>query len=51
MRDKKGIIHQVSNVVDDGYKINVNTSAEFKVFSPHLACILSIKSLKLSIMN
>ncbi len=39
MRDNKYIIHQVSNVVDDGYKINVFTSAEFKVFSQHLTYI------------
>jgi len=39
MRDNKGIIQQVSDVVDDGCKMNVNTSAEFKVFSPHLTYI------------
>ncbi len=36
MRDYKGIIHQVSNVVDDEYKIEVGASAEFKVFPQHL---------------
>jgi len=35
MRDNKCVIHQVFNVVDDGYKIDVDTSAEFKVFSQH----------------
>ncbi len=36
MRDNRCIIHQVSNVVDDGYKIEGCTSAEFKVFPPHM---------------
>jgi hypothetical protein len=42
MRDNKSIIHQVSNVVDDGYKINVNASVEFKVFSQHLTYIFRL---------
>jgi hypothetical protein len=36
MGDNKCIIHQVSNVVDDGCKINVDASAELKVFPQHL---------------
>lgn len=36
MRDNRCIIHQVSNAVYDGYKINVFASAEFKVFPQHL---------------
>ena len=36
MKDARCIIPQVSNVVDDGYKIKVYTSAEFKVFPQHL---------------
>jgi thiamine biosynthesis lipoprotein len=35
-KDYKRITQQVSNVVDDGYKINVSTSARFKVLSPRL---------------
>jgi hypothetical protein len=35
MKDNISIIHQVSDVVDDGYKINDLTSAEFKVFPQH----------------
>jgi hypothetical protein len=31
MKDYKRITHEVPNVVDDGYKINVFTSAGFKV--------------------
>ncbi len=36
MKDNISIIHQVSEVVDDGYKIEVYTSAEFKVFLQHM---------------
>ncbi len=45
MRDNKYIIQQVFNVVDDGYKINVFSSAWFKVFSQHLTYIFRLKSL------
>ncbi|MDA8214721.1 MAG: LptE family protein [Nitrospiraceae bacterium] len=48
MRDNRCIIQQISNVVDDRYRINVFTSAWFKVFSPHLTYISELKSLKLS---
>jgi hypothetical protein len=47
MKDNKYIIHQVSNVVDDGYKVNVLTSAWFKVFSQHLTYISKLKALNL----
>ncbi len=47
MRDYKCIIQQVSNVVDDGYKINVFTSAGFKVFSQRLTYISGLESLNL----
>jgi hypothetical protein len=47
MKDNKGIIQQVSNVVDDGHKINVNTSAGFKVFSPCMTYIHSLGALNL----
>ncbi len=44
MKDYKCITHEVPNVVDGGYKINVFTSAGFKVFPQHLpykpACAL-----------
>jgi N-acetylmuramoyl-L-alanine amidase len=43
MRDNKCIIHQISNVVDDGYKINVFTSAWFKVFSQRLTYIFRLE--------
>jgi hypothetical protein len=36
MKDNKCIIQQITNVVDDGYKINVSASAEFKVFPQRL---------------
>jgi len=36
MKGNKTATHQVSNVVDDGYKINDDTGAGFEVFSPHL---------------
>jgi hypothetical protein len=49
MKDNKGIIQQVSSVVDDGYKVNVNTSAGFKVFSPHLTYISDLESLNLGL--
>ncbi|MEW6740946.1 MAG: pitrilysin family protein [Nitrospirota bacterium] len=39
MKDNKRFTRQRSNVVDDGYRINVLASAGFKVFSPHLTCI------------
>jgi hypothetical protein len=47
MKDNKDIIQQVSNVVDDGYKRNVNTSAGVKVFSLHLTYIHSLGALNL----
>ncbi|MBI5212342.1 MAG: hypothetical protein HY957_03090 [Nitrospirae bacterium] len=47
MKDNKCIIQQVSNVVDDGYKINVDASARFKVLSPHLTCISQLGLLNL----
>ncbi|HAK88759.1 MAG TPA: outer membrane protein assembly factor BamA [Nitrospiraceae bacterium] len=47
MRDYKYIIQQVSNVVDDGYKINVFTSAWFKVFPQRLTYICKLESLNL----
>jgi hypothetical protein len=47
MRDNKSIINQVSNVVEYGYKINVFTSAWFKVFSQRLTYTLRIESLNL----
>jgi hypothetical protein len=47
MKDNKDIIQQVSNVVDDGYKRNVNTSAGVKVFSLHLIYIHSLGALNL----
>jgi hypothetical protein len=49
MRDDKCFIHQVSNVVDDGYKIEVYTSAEFKVFPQHLSYKSELKSLNLGL--
>jgi len=51
MRDNKCIIHQVSNVVDDGYKINVFTSAWFKVFSQHLTYIFRLELLNLGLLS
>lgn len=39
MKDNKRIIPQLSNVVDDGYRINVIANTGFKVLSPHLTCI------------
>jgi hypothetical protein len=47
MKDYKQLIHQVSDVVDDRYKINVSTSARFKVFSPHLTYISELELLNL----
>jgi len=47
MRDNKCIIHQISKVVDDGYKINVFANAWFKVFSQHLSYIFRLKSFNL----
>jgi hypothetical protein len=47
MRDNKYIIHQVSNVVDDRYKISVLTSEWFKVFSQHLSYIFTLELFKL----
>jgi len=49
IKDYNCITQQVSNVVDDGYKINVSTSAEFKVFSPHQTYISKIEALTLGI--
>jgi len=43
-KDYKCITQQVSNVVDDGYKIKVFTSAEFKVFPQHLLCKINYKN-------
>jgi hypothetical protein len=36
MKDNRCIIHQVSTVVDDECKIDIDASAEFKVFPQHL---------------
>jgi len=44
MRDYKGIIRQVTNVVAYEYKINVFTSAWFKVFSQHLTYISGLEA-------
>jgi hypothetical protein len=43
MKDYKRITQQVSNVVDDEYKIDAFTSAGFKVFSPHLTYISKLR--------
>ncbi len=47
MKDYKCITQQAFNVVDDGYKINVFTSAWFKVLSPHLTYISKLEALNL----
>ncbi|WP_203472269.1 hypothetical protein [Dissulfurispira thermophila] len=47
MKDNKCIVRQVSSVVDDGYKINVDACARFKVLSPHLTCIFQLGPLNL----
>jgi hypothetical protein len=47
MKDSKCIIQQASNVVDDGYKINVIANAGFNVLSPHLTCISKLGLLNL----
>jgi hypothetical protein len=43
----KCIIQQVSNVVDDEYRISAFASAWFKVFSQHLPYISIVESLNL----